>query len=341
MEVPRRHRIMPVVVAVVGVGKMALLHASILASMEDARIAAFCETNQVVRRFAGKMFPGVKVVSSVTELAGMGLDAVYVTTPAGSHFPIIKTVYDMGIARHVFVEKPLAVSFAQAKEACELVGKRGGVNMVGYNRRYSVTFARARQVLGEGILGELKSFEANAYSSDFHGARPNRKGSSRGGVISDLGCHVTDLALWLFGPMDVTRAEMKSILGGPSEDEASFSVLTKSGLLGQIRASWCKAEYRMPDIGLAVEGAKGVLKVDEDKVQLSLDGGGSQTWYKHDLGDEVPFFIGGTDYVREDCAFIRAVADGRSVEPSFETAREVERVIDEVKRIGGGVRPNG
>jgi predicted dehydrogenase len=325
-------------VAVIGLGKMALLHASILGSMDNAKVVAFCEISPLVRRFAREIFPSVRVVSSVPELAGMNLDAVYITTPAGSHFPIIKTVYDMAIAHHVFVEKPLATSFARAKEACELARRHGGVNMVGYNRRFSVTFTRARQILGEGLLGELTSFEAYAYSSDFYGAKANPKGSARGGVISDLGCHVADLALWLLGPMDVASAKVRSLLGGPSEDEADFSVLTANGLKGQIKTSWCRPEYRMPEIGLTIVGAKGTLKVDEDKVQLSLDSGQRKTWYKHDLSDEVPFFIGGTEYVREDHAFVRSIADGGSVEPSFETASEVERLIDEVKRTGSEAR---
>ena len=210
--------------------------------------------------------------------------------------------------------------------------------MVGYNRRFSVTFGRARQLLSEGLLGELTSFEAYAYSSDFYGAKVNPKASARGGVISDLGCHVADLALWLFGSMEVTSALIRPLLGGPSEDEANFSVLTATGLRGEIKTSWCKPEYRMPEIGLAVEGAKGTLKVDEDKVQLSLASGQSNIWYKHDLSDGVPFFIGGTEYVREDYAFVRSIADGRIVEPSFETASEVERLIDEVKRISSEAR---
>ncbi len=326
---------MKVRIGIVGLGKMALLHASILGSMEDTELVAFCEISPLVRRFAGKFFPSVRVVASVTELAGMGLDAVYITTPAGSHFPIMKTVYDTGIARHIFVEKPLATSFARAREAAELARSRGGANMVGYNRRFSVTFARAKQLLGEGVVGPPASFQAYAYSSDFYGARVSRKASARGGVINDLGCHAADLALWFFGPMDVTGAHMKPLLGGPGEDEADCTVITANGLRGEIKTSWCRPDYRMPEFGLVVEGPKGTLKVNEDRVELGL-GGQVTTWHRHDLGDEVPFFIGGTEYVREDHAFVRSILDGGSVEPGFETASQVEKLTDAIKGVSGG-----
>ena len=78
---------MKVRVGVVGLGKMALLHGSILGSMEEAELVAFCEISPLVRRFAGRFLPAVRVVAGVEELAGLGLDAVYITTPARSISP--------------------------------------------------------------------------------------------------------------------------------------------------------------------------------------------------------------------------------------------------------------
>ncbi len=328
---------MKVRVGVVGLGKMALLHGSILGSMEEAELVAFCEISPLVRRFAGRFLPAVRVVAGVEELAGLGLDAVYITTPARSHFPVLKQVYQAGIARHVFVEKPLATSFPEAAEAAALARVWGGVSMVGYNRRFSVTFAKAKQMLGEGVLGPPSSFEACAWSSDFCGARGGGKASARGGAIDDLGCHAVDLALWLFGPMDVTGAQVRSLLGGPAEDEAECSVVTPGGLKGEIRTSWCRPEHRMPEFEVVVQGPKGALRVNEDRVELSLAGRVS-TWHRHDLGDAVPFFIGGSEYVREDCAFVQSILEGGVAEPGFDAASQVERITDAMKGMGGGVR---
>ncbi|MBN2099412.1 MAG: Gfo/Idh/MocA family oxidoreductase [Dehalococcoidia bacterium] len=319
-------------VAVIGLGKMALLHASILATMRSVELVAFCEISSMVRRFGKRIIPGIEIVRDLGDLRSLRLDAVYVTTPASSHFPIVKAIYADSIAQHLFVEKPLASSYSEAQELCNLAQSHGGVNMVGYNRRFSVTFGKGRHILDEGTIGTLTSFEGYAYSSDFFGAKAASTASSRGGVISDLGCHVVDLALWFFGGLEVQSTKLESLLGGNSEDAASFRLKSNEGVNGVVEISWCKGDYRMPEIGLKVTGSKGNMKVDEDKVQLNLDNGNSYLWHKHDLGDDVPFFIGGTDYVREDELFLRSVSAGTCAEPSFQTASEVERVIAHVKK---------
>jgi UDP-N-acetylglucosamine 3-dehydrogenase len=320
-------------IAVVGLGKMALLHASILSALNSVELVSFCEISSLVRRFGKKVIPGVGIVAGVQELAGMGLDAVYVTTPPRSHFGIVREVYSAGIARHVFVEKPLASSYAEAQEMCRLAESHGGVNMVGYDRRFSVTFGKAKRILDDGTLGQLSSFEAYAYSSDFLGSRGRSKASTRGGVVSDLACHAVDIALWFFGRLEVKNARVQSLLGEGSEDAVDFQVASLASPEGWIRSSWCKEGYRMPEIGLIVKGSGGTMKVNEDKVELSLGNDAPLLWHKHDLSDNVPFFIGGTDYIREDEFFVRSILDGSPAEPSFLTASRVEEIIEQVKRM--------
>src|SRR2546423_4842622 len=88
---------------------MGLLHASLLGALPGVRLAAVCERSALVRRYAQKMFRGVPVTGNIAEIAAMDVDAVYVTTPPGSHFAIVRAVYTAAIARHVFVEQPLAL----------------------------------------------------------------------------------------------------------------------------------------------------------------------------------------------------------------------------------------
>lgn len=318
-------------VAIVGLGKMGLLHASILNTLPNVELIALCEQNPLIRRFCKKIFKGINVVADVQELSDLDLDAVYVTTPVFSHFPIIKAIYTGRIARNVLVEKPLASSYAEAEELCNLANNQGGINMVGYNRRFAVTFRKAKQILDEGALQAPVFFEGYAYSSDFVGVKAGSKTLSRGGVLRDLACHVVDLALWFFGKLEVKNAELESVIGTGSEDSAYFGVRTPGGLEGEFKSSWCMNNYRLPEIGLIIKGPKGTMRVNEDKVELKLNSGGSFLWYKHDLGDNVFFFLGGAEYSREDEFFINSILGNSNAEPSFETASKVEEVIDQVK----------
>jgi predicted dehydrogenase len=318
-------------IAVVGLGKMGLLHASILSSMSNVELSALCEKKPLIRRFGKKVFRGIDLVDDLGKLSGMGLDAVYVTTPVFSHFPIVRAIYTEGIARNVFVEKPLASNYTEAQVLCSLAAACGGSNMVGYNRRFSVTFRKAREILNQGILGQLTSFEGYAYSSDFWGAKNILQTSTRGGVLRDSGCHIIDVAVWFFGQLKVKSAKIESIVCTGSEDSVYIKVDTPSGLEGELKCSWCMEKYRLPEMGLLVKGSNGTMKVNEDKVELEIDGKDPGLWYKHDLNDNVPFFIGGADYYREDESFVNSIGENRTNEPDFLVASEVEKIIDQVR----------
>ena len=319
-------------VAVIGLGKMGLLHTSLLNLLADVELVALCEKSSIIRRFAKKAFNGITVVSDITDLSNLGLDTVYITTPVLSHFPIVKAVYSFKIGRNVFIEKPLASSYTEASELCRLAQHHECINMVGYNRRYAVTFRKARGFLEEGTIGEPVSFEGYAYSSDFIGVKTGAKTFSKGGVLLDLGCHVIDMALWLFGEMEIETASFSSIIGDGSEDYAYLQVKTLKGVGGEFRSSWCMENYRLPEIGLIIKGVKGTIKVNDDRLELKLDDGGSAIYYRQDLDDRASFLLGGAEYFREDESFINALVKGLDTEPSFQTAARVEKIIDQAKR---------
>ena len=323
-------------VAVVGLGKMGILHASILNTLPNVKLTALCDKNPMILKFFKKVLNEVNVVDDVEKLSGLDLDAVYVTTPISSHFLVVKTVYLKGIVRNLFVEKTLASSYDKAKELCELAQSFGDINMVGYMKRFAVTFRKAKDLLNQDTLGEVVSFDAYAYSSDFLGSEKSSKTSeSRGGVLRDLGAHVIDLALWFFGDLEVDSAKLGSLVDGSSEDSAYFRVKKSGGLEGRFNISWCKENYRLPEFGLVIRGSEGIIKVNDDKVELKLDDGKSSRWYRHDLNDNVGFLLGAPEYFREDECFVEAVLNGGNSEPSFCAASEVDYIVDQVKCRAG------
>ena len=320
---------------VVGLGKMGLLHASLLNVFPEVELVVVCEKSALMSRFFKKVFSktGVHVVDDVEKLRGLDLDAVYVTTPISSHSFVIKTVYSSGIARNVFVEKTLAFSYSQSKELCELAENFGGVNMVGYMKRFSVVFGKAKELLRQGDLGEPQGFKAYAFSSDFLGLTKESKSSaSRGGALSDLGCHVIDLALWMFG-----RLEVRDVLSvvrneGGSETSVSFTGINSSGLAGQFDVSQSMPGYRMPEFGLSMEFPKGRIDVNDDRLCLTLVNGAQRKWFRHDLNDGVGFSIGDPEYYRENSEFVNSSLNNRQCESSFDDAAIVDYVISEVRK---------
>jgi len=319
-------------VAVVGFGKMGILHAGILNVLPKAQLVAVCEKSGLIRRFMKNLFRDVSVVDYVDELSDLGLDAVYVTTPISSHFAVVKSIYNLEVASNVFVEKPLASNYGEARELCDLALRLGGVNMVGYMRRSSVTFRKAKDLLNQKVIGEPVSFSAYAFSSDFFGVDKNSKvRTPKIGVLRDVGCHAIDLALWFFGDFKVKNAKIDSLFGEDSEDSAFFEVKTQGGVNGKFDVSWCRDGYRMPEVGFTVEGSRGVMRVNDDKLELSLNDGEKFRWFRHDLRDDVGFWLGAPEYYREDECFVKSLIDGKNSEPNFFSSAKVDLVIDEVK----------
>jgi scyllo-inositol 2-dehydrogenase (NADP+) len=318
-------------VAVIGLGKMGLLHASILNTMPNVEIVALCDKSFVLRKLVKKLFKTTRVINDVKKLAGLDVNSVYVTTPISGHFPIVKSLLSEHVARNIFVEKTLSSSWDKSRQLCELARAFGGVNMVGYMKRFAVTFLKAKSIMANDVLGELISFDAYAFSSDFSKFQSgSRKPALRGGVLSDLGSHVIDLALWLIGDFKLETASFKSIIDSEGEDSVDFKV-TKHGLEGMFHVSWCMEDYRMPSFGLSIAGNAGTMKVDDYSIDLKLRSGDCYSWLKHDLDDHVGFFLGESEYYREDEAFINSVLSGVKVEPSFATASKVDFIIDQVR----------
>jgi len=320
--------------AIVGMGKMGILHASILGALPGVRVAAVCEKKRVVRRFAKNALPGVRIVEDLSELEGMGIDAVYVATLPGSHHPVVREIYSRDIARNVFVEKSLAANHEQAAEMCRWAENQAGVTMVGFQKRFGATFMKAKEILDEGGVGDVRSFEAYAYSSDFVDRADTEQSLSRGGVLRDAGCHAIDLALWYFGDVEMASVNNARRNGdAPASDLppdfTSAKVTTPNGAEGTFNVSAQVPGYRLPEIGMTVVGSEGTLRVNEDR--LEIVNGGRRRWHRHDLHDsEVPFLLGEPEYVRENVAFVNAVMEGQPTGADFNAGRRVERVIDQI-----------
>jgi len=318
-------------VGVVGLGKMGFMHASLLSVLPNLSLRVLCDKSWVIGNISKRLFSHSEMVNDIGKLEEDYLDAVFITTPIPSHFSVAKALYSQRITRNLFVEKTLASNFNEAKELCRLAEDSGGVNMVGYHKRFSVTFMRAKDLLDEEILGELDSFDAYGYSSDFSGVNTRSKMSgTRGGVLKDLGSHVVDLALWFFGDLQVDSANIESLNDKGSEDHVYFTAKRSDGLRGCFDISWCKKEYRMPEWGLTIRGAKGVLAVNDDELTLNLIEGDSRKWYRHDLNDNVAFLLGAPEYFREDESFIKSISGNNYITSTFRSAANVDYVIDQV-----------
>jgi len=320
-------------VGVVGLGKMGIMHACLLNVLPNVKVSALCDKSRLMRIIAKRAFRDALITDSLEEFVDLSLDAIYVLTPIPSHYPIVKKIYVEDLAKHVFVEKTLSSNYPQSEELNLLSQKHFSVNMVGYMKRFGVTFNQAKTLLDEQVLGELISFDAYAFSSDFADVpEGSALSEARGGVLWDLGSHVVDLAVWFFGDLNVTSATVNSRIVPGSEDAVDFEVKGSNDFQGKFEVSWSKSGYHMPEFGLSIRGANGTLKVNDDEVKLELKQGQPEKWYRQDLGDNVGFLLGGPEYYREDKHFIDSIVLGESSRSNFKDAMKTDNLLEQVRR---------
>jgi predicted dehydrogenase len=318
-------------VGIVGMGKMGFLHCGILNVLPGVQLAGVCEPVHLTRRVLKKVLRKVTIVEDIHGLSGLDLDALFITTPTRTHYSVARTALEDGVAPNLFVEKPLSSSYDESSHLCSLMDSRG-VGMVGYVRRFMVTFMKAKRLLEHNAIGFPVSFSINMCSSDFYGVQDPAASVARGGVLNDIGCYPIDLIHWYFGKFDIESASTKSLTGSGAVDAVHFKVRGNGYVPpGEVFVSWCVEGYRMPEVEFSIIGSKGSLIVTDDYVRLSENGNVS-TWYRLNLGDNVDFMLGSPEYYREDAFFVKAFSENLLEQSSFDSAAQVEFAIEEVEK---------
>ncbi|MGW7362350.1 Gfo/Idh/MocA family protein [Streptomyces sp. NPDC054841] len=220
----------PFRVGLVGYGLAgSVFHAPLIATTEGLTLDTIVTSNEERREQARAEYPGVRFAATPEELwerAGE-LDLVVIASPNKTHVPVATAALQAGLP--VVVDKPVAGTAAAARELAALAEKRGLLLSVFQNRRWDNDFLTLRGLLADGELGDIQRFE-----SRFERWRPQLKGGWResgapeeiGGLLYDLGSHVVDQALVLFGPAVRVYAESDVRRPGAETDDDTFIAIT-------------------------------------------------------------------------------------------------------------------
>lgn len=185
-------------VGIVGFGISAkVFHIPFLAIMPEFEIVSILERT---KSESTTLLPNVKIVRNIDELvADPSINLVVITTPNETHLPYAKKALKAN--KNVVLEKPFAITSEEGLQLVEIANRSGKILSVYQNRRYVSDFRTIRELLQKKLLGDVHEFVAyyDRYRAE---AKPNawrednRPGS---GVLYDLGPHLIDQALSLFG----------------------------------------------------------------------------------------------------------------------------------------------
>jgi scyllo-inositol 2-dehydrogenase (NADP+) len=211
-------------------------HAPFLTVNPHFKLAKVVERH---RNDAEAFDPTIQTVRSHEDLlADPAIDLVIVGSPNDTHFPYAKAVLEAG--KHVLIEKPFANSLEQARELLQLAQQKGLVAIPYQNRRYDADFLTIQQILRENQLGDVVEFECryDRYRPDILNSW-KEKDPDGGGNLFNLGSHLIDQAVALFGIPEAVSGDIRIIRKGGILDDyfdvklfyADKRVILKSSML--------------------------------------------------------------------------------------------------------------
>lgn len=316
----------------IGCGAISSQHIEAMEAVDGARLVAVASASAERARSTGERW-GVSWTTDIEALlTRTDIDAVTITTPSGLH--AAQALAALAHGKHVLVEKPIALSVADADAVVAEGRRRGRLVATISQRRFEPVIRALHDAVAAGAFGRISLIVAEGL---FH--RPQSyydSGAWRGtvaldgGVLMNQAIHMVDLLRWMGGPIDSVVAHVAT-LGHrmESEDTASVSLRFTSGALGAIIATTC-ATPEFP-VQLRIYGDAGHVRiVGEDPVEWVLPGIEPPVPGEQTEGDSARSATWGTNaigYVRQYSDFIAAVRGDRPPAVTGEDGRNAVEVV--------------
>jgi predicted dehydrogenase len=261
VDVARTYR-----VALIGYGYAGrTFHAPLIAASPRLELAV------VSSRGAGKVhadLPQVEVVADpLRAIEDARIDLVVIASPNDSHAPLAQAALEAG--KHVVVDKPFTLTLAQARALAALAAQRERLLSVFHNRRWDSDYLSVRHAIEDGLLGDVVHFESHfdRFRPEVR-ARWRERAGAGGGLWFDLGPHLIDQALQLFGLPERISADIAIQRNGGEADDWAHVVLDygdkRAILHGSMLVAGGSARF-------TVHGTRGSVvkpRIDQQEVQL-------------------------------------------------------------------------
>lgn len=329
---------------ILGTGGMAKSHAEAFKAIEGVELVAACDVSaERVDAFSENHDIQNRFTRLEDAIEWGEFDAAANVTPDAIHHPT--TLALIGAGKHVFCEKPLAENYALAAEMADAAEQAGIINMVNLTYRNVAPLQKAREMVLAGEIGQIRHFEASYLQSWLVSkAWGNWKTESKwlwrlstkhgsNGVLGDVGIHILDFAGYgaateighVFARLKTFEKVPGNRIGEydlDANDSFTMSAEFTNGAMGVIHASrW--AVGHLNELRLRMHGDKGAIEVIHmpDQSILSVCVGEDVekgVWRQVDPGTVF------TNYQR----FIDAIKIGKTAEPGFRHAADLQKVLD-------------
>ena len=334
----------PVRTAVVGLGYWGPNLIRNLNELETAELSWICDLDQARLETFGRRYPGVRATRSFEELLrDPELEAVVISTPVSTHYQLGLAALQAG--KHVFIEKPLAASVAEAQELSTFAAERGLMLMPGHTFLYSPPVNTIKDLITSGQIGDLYFISTSRVNLGLHQADVS--------VAWDLGPHdFSILCYWLGESPKYVSALSRSCIFPTVPDIAFINLEYEQGTIAHVELSWlAPSKLRRTTI---VGSEKMIVYDDTSNEPVRIFDSGvllddpqsfGEFRLSYRTGDIVSPSVRAAEPLQLELAdFCDAVRTGRVPRSSAELGIEVVRMIEAVDASlasGGGRVPLG
>jgi predicted dehydrogenase len=224
------------------------------------------------KNLAQEAYPGIKTYRTYEDLlADPAIDLVVVNTPNTTHYDYAYQALAAG--KHIIVEKPFTVTVQQAQTLQQLAAEKGKVVAVYQNRRWDSDFSTVRKVVHEKLLGDLveAEFHYDRYNPVLS-PKPHKEAPVQGtGIVYDLGPHLIDQALSLFGMPEKLFADTAKLRPNSLVDDYMEILLWYGNLRVRLKSGYL---VREPQAAYTLHGTLGsFIKTRADEQEACLQNG--------------------------------------------------------------------
>lgn len=265
----------PIRTGIIGFGLAGrVFHAPFIATNPAFRLDVISTSSPERTAEANAQHPSADVVSTPEDVLSRAddLDLIVLASPAHSHLEQGLAALEAGV--NVVIDKPFVPSVVDAKKLIAQAEESGKLLAVFQNRRWDGDFLTIKKLIESGSLGSVYRFESTfeRWGGSVADRWQDRQTIEQGAGISfDLGSHLVDQALQLFGPAVVEQAELSAVRDGSvSDDDAFISLLHTSGVRSHLTMSRVAAQSGPRFRVLGTESAYTVYGLDGQEPDLKL-----------------------------------------------------------------------
>ncbi len=197
-----------ILTGLIGFGRAArVFHTPVIKTIPELRVTRIVERH---RTESPDYFPGITVVRDPEALLeDKEIALVIITTPNDTHYDLARQALMAG--KHVVVEKPFTTCTEHAQNLIDLAAEKNRMINVFQNRRWDGDFLTVKKIVAENVLGRLVAFESHfdRFRHTIKAGSWREKQGEGSGILFDLGPHLIDQALVLFGPPHMITADIR------------------------------------------------------------------------------------------------------------------------------------